>query len=265
MEGVEIIMTFLRVLKWISLIVSILAIALCAVGHGFVLADMNVFEKNEETKYLMKDIKSVLADHDDIISGIFSKDEKKADTAEDNSTVSEATPTETAIAADEEIENTSGYTVEGKNEIIIALMKYGTMSCGFNWITDHIETMKGSEINVCVFVFYAALLVAFILHMISKANKSFYGYLLMIVGFLFYSACILGGYYFSETIITLLKAFSDAPGNDWPLYRVAVITVCFVFANLIGLPIYRCGVRQIACKRLKKRIAAYQRKLARKN
>lgn len=274
-------MKFLRVIKCISFIVFILALALCAVGHGFVLCEMNIFEKDADVKYSMTEIKEELKDYNDVIKGLFSKEDKEeskeeneatasvpnvlisssADATADEATAIDATPVEPAVEPEKEAAPETGYTLEGKNEYIASVMKYGCASAPFGWITNNIAALNGSSINISLFVAYTALILSFILHFISKKEKGFYGYILMLIGFVFFFAIVALGYYFSEFIISFFTGFLTGEADDWSLYRAAFSIFCFVLGALIGLPIYRCGVRQIANKHMKKLNSGLMRKI----
>lgn len=260
-------MTFLRVIKWISFIVFILAIALTGVAHGFIFNEMGLFAKEVDAKYLMADVKNAVAEQEDFISALFNKEEKPAEADEDaapvrveDGTASEAAPIENAS----EEPAASAYSCEDVNEIIVTIMKYGSYHIEFDFINKLSKDFIGADsvkINLSILVAYIALFVAFILHIITKHNKSFYGYVLMFIGYILFAGIFLIGYY-AATILGFLDI--SMKGDDMQLIRTYTIIGVFAFAALLGLPYYRLGVRQIANKTYKKRIDNYKKKLQRR-
>lgn len=267
MEGVEFTMTFLRVIKWISFIVFILALALTGVAHGFIFNEMGLYCK-DDVKYNMADVRDVIAQQDDIISSLFNKKDKKAETEPDavptpvvDGTASEAAPIENETAA----APASPYSCKDVNNIIVSVMKYGSHQIEMGWLNKLSEDILGApsvKINLSVLIAYIALFVAFILHLITKHNKSFYGYLLMFFGYILYAGILLIGYYVAASIGYVDIALK---GDDMQLIRTYTIIGTFVFATLVGLPYYRLGIRQIANKTYKKRIDNYKKKLQRRS
>ncbi len=266
MEGVEFTMTFLRVIKWISFVVFILAIALTGVAHGFLFNEMGLFCKDQETKYALEDVKASVFEQKDIISSLFNKEDKPAEDNEDaiptpvvDSTASEAAPIDTEVEASQ----ASEYSAEDVNEIIISVMQYGSYQIEMNWLTKLLK-VESFKINLSILIGYVALFVAFILHIITKHNKTFYGYILMFFGFILYAGIISLGYYVGANYIGFLADEGTLAAYDMHLVRALVIIATFVLAAFIGVPYYRLGVRQIANKTYKKRIENYKRKLQRR-
>lgn len=264
MEGVEFTMTFLRVIKWISFVVVILSLALVGVAHGFVFCEMNLFDKDAEVKYMMADVKNAVQDADDVISSLLNKKEDAPEgEAQDAEPVKvdETTPGEAIAPVTDTPAPSSAYSVEGKNEIIVSVMKYGTFEIEMNWLTKLIgaETFK---INLGMLVAYIGLFVAFILNIITKKNKSFYGYVLMFFGYILFAGILALGYYFGAYMIGTFE--TTLVSEDVILFRTYAIIASFFLATLIGLPYYRLGVRQIANKTYKKRIDNYKKKLQRR-
>ena len=266
MEGVGFTMTFLRVIKWISFVVFILAIALTGVAHGFLFNEMGLFCKDQETKYMMADVKNAVFEQNDIISSLLNKEEKPADENKDavptpvvDSTASEAAP----IENEPEAITNSEYSAEDVNEIIVSVMKYGSYQIEMNWLTKLLKA-DSFKINLALLIGYVALFVAFILHIITKHNKSFYGYILMFFGYILYAGLIAIGYYAGAKYIGTLAEAGTLVAYDMYLSRTYVIIGGFVLASFIGIPYYRLGVRQIANKTYKKRIDNYKKKLQRR-
>lgn len=264
MEGVEIIMTFLRVIKWISFVVFILAIALTGVAHGFIFNEMGMFDKEDGNKYMLADVRNAVLAEDDIISSFINKEEKPAEEVKDadpvlvvDSTESEADPVEDASVP----AAASEYSCEDVNEIIVHIMKYGSYQVEFSWFNNLLK-VESFKINLSILIGYIALFIAFVLHIISKKTKSFYGYILMIVGYILYAGLIAVGYYAGAYYIGTFEATFVA--EDIALFRAFTIIAGFALATIVGLPYYRLGVRQIANKTLKKRIDNYKKKLQRR-
>ena len=266
MEGVEFTMTFLRVIKWISFVVFILAIALTGVAHGFIFNEMGLFCKDQETKYALADVTAAVFEKQDIISSLFNKEEAPAENNEDavptpvaDGTASEAAPIENETAA----APASEYSADDVNEIIVSVMQYGSYQIEMNWLTKLLKA-ESFKINLSILIGYVALFVAFILHIITKHNKSFYGYILMFFGFILYVGIIALGYYAGACYIGIIADYGTLASYDMHLVRAFVIIVTFLLAAFIGVPYYRLGVRQIANKTYKKRIENYKRKLQRR-
>lgn len=265
MEGVEFIMTFLRVIKWISFVVFILAIALAGVAHGFIFNEMGLSFNDSKAEYLLSDVKDAVQAEDDFISSLFNKKAKEEKPAEDK----EADPvllesTESEAVAPEVVETkpaASAYSAENLNDIVVHVMKYGSYQIEMNWLTKLINA-DSFKINLSVLVGYIALFVAFVLHIITKRNKTVYGYIFMFIGYILYAGIIAAGYYAGAYMISGFE--NSLVGNDMLVYRVQAIIAGFALATFIGLPYYRIGVRQISGKTLKKRIDSYKKKLQRR-
>ena len=264
MEGVEIRMTFLRVIKWISFVVFILAIALTGVAHGFIFNEMGLFTDKAEAEYTLTEVIEAVQAEDDIISSFFNKkEEKPAEEKKDaepvavTGTEGEAAP----VVPVTPVTPASAYSCEDVNEIIVHIMKYGSFKVELSWMPK-IPNGDSLKVNLSILVGYVALVLAFILHIITKRNKSVYGYILMIVGFVLYAGLIAAGYYAGAYYISNFETTFVA--YDITLVRAFTIIAGFVLATIVGLPYYRLGVRQIANKTLKKRIDNYKRKLQRR-
>ena len=267
MEGVEFTMTFLRVLKWISFIVVILSLALAGAAQGFIFYEMNLFDKDDTNNILMSEVKDAVDEADDIISAFLNKDDVKEEKT-DESAAPQLIEESTSQEADEAIVPTetkpaSSYSVEGKNEIIVSVMKYGSYQVEFDWLNEALE-IPSFKINLAYLVAYIALFITFVLHIISKQTKTVYGYIFMFIGYILFAGIVLFGYvaaaYYIETIGQVFVGELD----DFMFYRTCTIIGSFALALFIGLPYYRVGVRQIANKALKKRIDNYKKKLQRR-
>lgn len=283
-------MTILRVLKWFFFIVFILAIALCGVGNYFVCADMGLCTKDDGDNVKMLDIKKALEERD-ALKDLFTfggEAESPDDEADPSPTTAvsgavslrpgdstqPSTPTEPTVAPDytpavsqpDESEPESGYNLDKHGNFVIALMKYGTLSTSIDWLlpdsvkdtneadqqSSREEAMKYSGVNVALCAAYCSLFLAFLFHLITKRYKTFYGTLLMILGYLLFAAVIAGGYY--GCMYAINKFSATFTSDDYPFYQAMIITCCLALGTLIGLPIYSCGVRQITNRRLKNRL-----------
>ncbi|MBR3927985.1 MAG: hypothetical protein IKJ65_03150 [Clostridia bacterium] len=255
-------MTFLRVIKWISFVVFVLAIALTGVAHGFIFNEMGLFCKDAEAEYMLSEVRNAVQAEDDIISSLFNKEEKPAEETGNaaptpvGSTVSEPVPVGSTPAP-----AASGYSCEDVNEIIVHVMKYGSYQIEMSWF-NKLLNVESFKINLSILVGYIALFVAFILHIITKRTKTFYGCILMIVGYIFYAGLIALGYYAGAYYIGTFEA--TFVSNDIAFYRTCTIIGGFALATIVGVPYYRLGIRQIANKTYKKRIDNYRKKLQRR-
>lgn len=254
-------MKALRVLKWLSFVVFILSMVLAIAGHGFVMYEMNIMDDDKADNILMDEIKDALKDAkplDNLFGG--AKAEETADegtaapaeTGEDTPAdeITPLVPAENEPAAETK-DDSAAYSVEGKNNIIVAVMKYGTMSIELPWLAKLIK-IDSFEIVLTMLIAYVALFITVLFHVISKSYKTFYGLLLMIVGYLFFAVIVAGGYYFANGFLKTIGAALE--GDDWTLIRTVLIAMFFALGSLIGLPIYSCGIRQMTIKRLKRRL-----------
>lgn len=173
------------------------------------------------------------------------------------------------------------------NNVVVAFMKYGkaTTSVNFlsktlklsginpfakcldNFVNANKETDKTSlltsyeftdsplglqdNVNTSLFIAYIALFIAFILQVITKSNKTFYGTLLTVIGYLFFAVLFAAGYYLSDCIVWMVN--ESITYYDWHLLRAYFMAFILAFSLLIGVPIYSCGVRQMKINYLKHR------------
>lgn len=292
-------MKALRVLKWLSFIVFILALSLAIVANGFVICEMNICNKDASDDITMSTIIQEL-DKVDGFKLLFGKEAKEeaneepVEITEQESDVvtevetpvitEEVTETEEPVVTEDAINEKSiepeipatedtdtltgssgslenPYSLEGKNNIIVAVMRLGTQTININWISDNVKITildysveSEFEIAVSMLVAFAALFLAFLLHIISKSHKSFIGIILMIIGYSLFAVIFVTGYFVCSTVIGY---FADSlNSDDWQLYRLIAITSFNFFAGLIGLPIYVCGIQRMTIRRLKKRRSA---------
>ncbi|MBQ3078687.1 MAG: hypothetical protein IJC48_01635 [Clostridia bacterium] len=275
-------MKALRVFKWISFIVFILALCLCVTAHSFILADMNICNEDKADDVLMTQIFGAL-EKENGIDLLLGKTDKKDDAAEeptvDDTTVTDEThvpednadtpetsepvqeteteivPEQTAPATGESSSGSTGtneYSLEGKNRFVKAVMRLGTQKVNIKFVAKLVGT-EDMEISISMLVAFCALFIAFVMHFVSKKYKTVYGMILMLFGYLFFAAIFVAGYIAFSHLEGFLN-FSESAKNDWAFMRTITITGFFALATLIGLPIYSCGIRQMTIKRLKKRL-----------
>lgn len=143
---------------------------------------------------------------------------------------------------------------------VIGLMKAA------NWFwTDKVATeteFKGSAVfgdpnpdftvNALLTIAFGCIVLAFILHLISKnVKKTFYGILLMILGFIIFVVLFALG-----IVIGNCVSLFDASllSDDLGFVRICIVAGFTFLAVLFGLPYVRCGSRQMKIKDLKNRI-----------
>lgn len=280
-------MKVIRVIKWLAFVAFILAFLFSATATGFIYADLInteksngsfslqsfiVGDKQSDASSTMSEIKSALSAADlsfmDVIRHPMQKYGVKSEA--NTNTVPEITPTpsvdttepETTPAPDPSSEPTAApdvtasasssaaYDLTKHSNLVTAVMKYGSVSCEMNWLSfAHLDKL---EINIHYFASLCALIVAFLMLIISKPRKTVYGTFLMILGFLFFLA-------FSYLGLLTCKAtasFADSlVSTDWSRIKSFIVIVFSFLGVLIGLPIYSCGMRQITNKRLRRKLS----------
>ncbi len=242
-------MGILKVFKWIFFSVFIISLALFGVGHYFAISDMTTWiplKGGDDGVYLSSVLSQL--ENRNLLGNIKAAAEKTPD-------AQEATEGEIATGGEAQepapVEET-GYTLDGHSKIEIIAMKLGVSTSPMTWITEPLH-IGNTQITLSLFVGYSALLLSFILHIITKRHKTVYGSILMIVGFLFIIGFYAASYYPIDLLLGLKNSFV-AESNDYQYLTVIAVVAFSLLGALIGIPIYSCGVRQITCRRLKKRL-----------
>ena len=278
-------MKVVRVIKWIVFVAFILALALSAVAHGFIYTDLwkvnaaegesfsfSSFFLTEQEDTLMQEILDELKNTEFSFSDLTHDPLGKFE-APQSKVVDELPDVEPEVIepVDEVIEDGSesvsdfggdslpeatysssgsneGYSVLNHCKLVIGVMKAGSKSS--DTLLSHVG-LKNVSVNLAFFVAMCEAFVAFILHLISKRHKTVYGVILMIIGFLFFFGLTSCGYIISNE---LLKNKASLESFDWAQIHSAIVIFFTFLGTLIGLPIYSCGIRQMTCKRLRKRL-----------
>lgn len=147
------------------------------------------------------------------------------------------------------------YDVKDHGNLVFGVMKYGSATFAKDSFLNKLG-FENVEFNISFFIAMCALVLAFLFHVISKRHKTVYGTILMIVGFLFFCAFVALSVFVNEAVIDLL---SVSETTDCARYGYLITVMLTALGILIGLPIYSCGVRQITCKRLRKRLSRRSR------
>jgi len=280
-------MKVIRVIKWIAFVAFIVAFLFSATATGFIYADLIKTEKDNgsfslqsfivgdnqsETSSTMSEIKSALAAADlsfmDVVRHPMQKYGVKAEadptvepevtpTPAADATAPEATPeteptTEPTVVPDTtaSASGSAAYDLTKHSNLVTAVMKYGSASREMNWLG--FAKLDKVSINVHYFASLCALIVSFLMLIISKPRKTVYGTFLMILGFLFFLA-------FSYLGLLTCKAtasFADSlVSTDWSRIKSFIVIVFSFLGLLIGVPIYSCGMRQITNKRLRRKLS----------
>ncbi len=280
-------MKVIRVIKWIAFVAFVLAFLFSATATGFIYADLIKAEKandsfslksfvmgdsQSEASPMMGELKAALAAADlsfmDVVRHPMQKYGMK--TEADTTIVPDASPTPAADAtapettpADEmtteptavpeatvSASGSASYDLTEHSNLVIAVMKYGSVSREMNWLG--FANLDKLLINVHYFASLCALIITFLMLIISKPRKTIYGTFLMVLGFLFFLA-------FSYLGLLTCKAtasFSDSlVSTDWSRIKSFIVIVFSFLGLLIGVPIYSCGMRQITNKRLRKKLS----------
>lgn len=171
--------------------------------------------------------------------------EPEATPALEPSTEPTAAPEATASAS-----GSGAYDLTAHSNLVTAVMKYGSASCEMNWLS--FAKLDKLQINIHYFASLCALIVAFLMLIISKPRKTVYGTFLMVLGFLFFLA-------FSYLGLLTCKAttsFADSlVSTDWARIKSFVVIAFSFLGVLVGLPICSCGMRQITNKRLRRKLS----------
>ncbi len=247
---------------------------------SFTLQSFLVGDNNSETSSTMSEIKSALAAADlsfmDVIRHPMQKYGMKPEvdsnvvpmvtpiatpgdvtpgvdpSAEATMTPETTTMPETTITPETTMSasGSAAYDLTKHSNLVTAVMKYGSFSCEMNWLRfAHLDKL---QINVPYFASLCALIVAFLMLIISKPRKTVYGTFLMVLGFLFFLL-------FSYLGLLTCKAtasFADSlVSTDWSRIKSFIVIVFSFLGLLIGVPIYSCGMRQITNKRLRRKLS----------
>ena len=279
-------MKAVRVIKWIVFVAFILALALSAVAQGFIYTDLwkvnaeegecfsfRSFFLTEQDDTLMQEILDELNNvefsfsdltHDPLGKFEVVPNDNVEDPVNDpvvpekkDEAVDEGTDAVEPVTNDDTLPEASfsssgskeGYSVYDHSKLVIGVMKAGSKST--NSLLSKIG-LKNVSVNIAFFVAMCEAFVVFLLHVISKRHKTVYGVILMVIGFLFFFGLTSCGYFISNE---LLKNKASLESFDWAQIHSAIVIFFAFLGFLIGLPIYSCGIRQMTCKRLRKRLA----------
>lgn len=280
-------MKVIRVIKWIAFVAFVLAFLFSATATGFIYADLIKTEKDSgsfslqsflvgenksDASSTMSEIKSALSAADlsfmDVIRHPMQKygASPAVDTEVEpevtpvpvaNATEPEATPavepsTEPTVApeATASASGSAAYDLTAHSNLVTAVMKYGSASCEMNWLS--FAKLDKLQINIHYFASLCALIVAFLMLIISKPRKTVYGTFLMVLGFLFFLAFS----YLGLLTCKVTASFADSlVGTDWARIKSFVVIAFSFLGVLVGLPLYSCGMRQITNKRLRRKLS----------
>ena len=143
------------------------------------------------------------------------------------------------------------YDVKDHCNLLFGVMKFGTASFAKDSFLNKLG-FKYVSFNISMFVAMCALVLAFLMHVISKRHKTVYGTILMIIGFLFFCAFVVLSVFVNDPVMHF-QSVSET--TDCARYSYLITVVLTALGTLIGLPIYSCGIRQITNKRLRRRLS----------
>ena len=242
-------MKALRVIKVIFFVVAILSLLLAGASHFFIINDML---KNDSLT--MAEIKTALADYDFKLSSLSNPFGKAS--AEEADNVVPETETETVVepaeptVPEEPAEEVSAYKVEDHANAVIGVMKYGSAEIELKFLNNLFKLNEVYVVNWCLIVFYGSMFIAFIMHIISKkCRKTFYGILMNIIGFIFFTGSIFVGIFVAAAWSNLFQGFENI---DSTLLSFGFVTCGIIHAFLLGLPVYRIGSRSMQTRALKR-------------
>ncbi|MBR4236615.1 MAG: hypothetical protein IKR85_11240 [Clostridia bacterium] len=255
-------MKAIRAIKIIAFIAAIIMLLVATAGNVFIVKD------KYDDKVSVADIQAELDSYDFKIKSLFkplATANAEAETAEAPAeNTDEATPSETPANTfiDEskvrpENEASGEYSISKHSNLVAALMKAGNAKTELKFLNGKNiplvdTTCETFTVSTWLMISYLCLTFAFILHLISKkCHKTFYGILLMILGYLFFTAVLCCG----QVAGNILSKFAESLlGDDLACARIYTIAGFTVFAILFGLPYVRCGSRQMTIKHLKSRL-----------
>lgn len=257
-------MKALRAIKIILFIAAIVCLLVSATGNFFILKDAC---DNEVTA---QEVHEALDNYEFKIGSLFkgkaegaADDSAAADTADSDvtaPTTDEANPSETVNETVNETENAAEEVPEGAYKagdhigIINGLMKAGNARINLSFLKDikidlckfGAVTMRDAEkpvfeVNLWLAISFVALTLTFILHLFTKhRRKTFWGIILMIFGYILFTAFFALGQLLANADINVL---SKTAVEDFASYRIYVVCACCVLGCLIGLGYVRCGSR----------------------
>ncbi len=115
-------------------------------------------------------------------------------------------------------------------------------------------------VNALLTISFGCIVLAFILHLISKnVKKTFYGILLMILGFIIFAVNFVLGNVLGNCVSIMDSTLAS---YDLGALRIYIIAAFTFLAVLFGLPYIRCGSRQMKIKALKARLKKIRAKKA---
>ena len=266
-------MKALRAIKIILFIAAILCLLVSACGNFFILKDAC------DNEVAAQEVHEALDKYDFSIGSIFKgkAEETPSDAGTENTSAENAdTPTvdnavtppdDEAAAAETETELVkSAYKAGGHMGIINGLMKAGNARINLSFLKDlKFDLCKFGEIgmrpaaadnsepafevNLLLAIAFAALTLAFILHLFTKnRRKNVWGILMMVLGYILFTAFFaLGQLLANIDINALLKT----EVTDFAAYRIYVVCGCTLLGLIVGLGYIRCGARAMKRRRRK--------------
>ena len=288
-------MKALRIIKIILLIATIVALAVPAAGSVFILRDKckyseqlltadEISQKLDEYEFKIGSLFSANGEGEDVppageIPGEIADEipdfdeEVNWDETEPNSeAVTEPSGDPDTldgwgeIAPDVDV-LPAEYSLESHNNIVLGLMKTANAKINLSFLDDLSVTVDNTDyvnengkfyVNTWVLVGAGCLLIASLLHFISKkigkkgkGRKTFWGVLLMIIGcILFYAIFALG---------QVIANFNPLGFFDKAAFRIYSVAGFTFAAAIIYLVFDRLGVRAMQVKNLKRRLAKKER------
>ena len=278
-------MKALRVVKTILLIATIIALAIPAAGSVFIMRDKckynvsadEISAKLDEYKFEIGSVFKAVAEGEGEAVDDFGADLEGSDEADDWGDEGEGDADlkepsgEPEFTADPNNDWSlivpADYTLEGNHKygFVLGLMKAANTKIHLSFLDDlsfkfgdeELKNKNGEfQVNAFVLVAACCLTVASILHFISKkigkkGHKTFWGVLLMVIGFISFLAVFALG--------QIIANFNPLNHYDFAASRIYTVAF-FTFAALIVYLLYdRVGIRAMQVKNLKRRLARKER------
>ena len=258
-------MKAVRVIRTIAFVVAVIALLVAAAGNFFIVKDTMKLDVSVAT--IRETLDNVDISFDALLGKVsvlpkaeaeeFTEPEGEPEEGEalEAPVVTEEVPAEEPVEepAEEPTEEPAEVFVPYKdgNDYLFMLMKVADMRVELPFLNCLMLSGEGYTMNLCIMVGFIALTLAFLLHLIGKKHATFWGIILMLIGYIIFVAFFGIGQIGANNIAT----FADSlQGDDIELYAIFARAAFLVLGLFLGLGYFRCGARQMRIVRLKKRL-----------
>ena len=271
-------MKAVRVIRTIAFVVAVIALLVAAAGNFFIVKDTMKLDVSVAT--IRETLDNVDISFDALLGKVsvlpkaeaeeFTEPEGEPEEGEalEGPVVTEEVPAEepteepteeSAIEPAEEIPSPFVPYKDG-NDYLFMLMKVADMRIELPFMDNAIKHIPvigegiadaGFEMNLCIVVGFIALTLAFILHLIGKKHATFWGIILMIIGYIIFVAFFAVG----QVLASYMSIYDiSLEAHDVLRFAMFIRAAFLVLGLFLGLGYFRCGARQMRIVRLKKRL-----------